>query len=498
MNLSKIKNSFLEFNWSYILITVIFFYHFCTLAISPFPWYDEIWYCGITNSFLENGRFFGTSAPLFNNGAEILTYGPVYFVLTSVVIKIFGWGAFQFRIVSFLFGIGVLFVSYLILNMFQKNKKALVFFLVIIASDYTLGQNIHSGRMDLVAIFFALLSFFFLLSETKKLFPLYAGLAAGLSVLTTPRVAFVFLGLLLIYFFRQNKSFKTKIYEIFIWGATIVMLYFCWSLFAHGGLEATYNYYNSSFDSSTNTGSIFQQFIGFRFGFSRFHYHLYLLLLLLPLYYFFFLKKNIPTIFWISIIVVVIFELVVVDTGMYSIYIIPFFYLAIFSVIFTERTKPFINNTIFVALLAFNLFIFAFKSVSIIADYPLRQSDYVDNLVRELIPQNSKVVANDMYFYAIKKNNSLFQTIEYGATGKQRFDYHKDDWKFDYLIINKSFLEERNALCNYYIDSANLEFVREIDYNFQRKSLTLYFSELFFDGKVTYSYNGVIYKRKKE
>lgn len=58
------------------------------MSFSPIAWFDEVYFASTTHSFM-NGN--GLSLEL-DHCEPVLMYGPIYFLLTSSVMKLFGFG----------------------------------------------------------------------------------------------------------------------------------------------------------------------------------------------------------------------------------------------------------------------------------------------------------------------------------------------------------------------------------------------------------------------
>ncbi len=184
--------------WHWFLFVLVLALGFATLNISPLPWYDEVDFASITHSYAQNKSFTCSANDLYFpvKGTEVLYYGPVYFVLTGIITKLFGFGIFQFRVLNFVSGIVCV---YLFIKLFERlsgkqctpvNKLIIALLMV---SDYTYMQDMHSGRMDLLALMLVLIGLLLADSSSRRIWLNFSlsGFFIAAALLTTPRVYFV-------------------------------------------------------------------------------------------------------------------------------------------------------------------------------------------------------------------------------------------------------------------------------------------------------------------
>lgn len=419
-----------------LFLMAYFIYNALTLSYSPLPWYDEVWYAGITKSWLENGTFHGTVCPYFYQYKEVLTYGPLYFITTGLSIKLLGWGIFQFRVVNLFFGIGVLFMSYIITRKYVKKQAIIYFLLILTATDPLFMQNIHSGRMDSCALFFALVTYVFLLKDDKKLIHFFlAGITTAITILFTPRSSILFVSLLIFLIYHLFRNFRFYFKGLIIWGITILTLYIGWIFWGFGGFDYFLDFYLKN--NSTFVGG----FIGFAPNIRTYQLPLIIFAGLFLISTLLIKKaKEIPAILYLIIFNILLFYAIVTDTGMYSIYVIPFFYIGIaLSIELITKIPAKIKLIVPVILLIINFSIAATKLIIVVYDYSLRDYKYVDEIVAKTIPPDSKVIASDRYFYSVTKNKCHFETIDYDLYRYKIINYHITKKEAEYLIFKKNY-----------------------------------------------------------
>lgn len=479
--------------WSFIGLIIII--NLLLLSYSPLPWFDEIYFTGITNSLLTNGTFHLSAFPLYDTG-EILTYGPVYFFLTGLSVKLFGWGVFQFRIVNFLFALGCIFLSWRILRLYYKEKFTGILFILLYITDPMFTTNSHSGRMDSVALFFILVVIYYLYENHSLRNYLATAIAASLALLTTPRSAFFLVPVLLLHFvpllFKLKKSQNWL--KIFIFGGFTITLYAAWIFTKFGGFEQFFDYYFQQPRSGLVNKNLFASFIRFSPYIIIFEYPLVITTTLL--FSALLIKKRfrLNTMTWILFLNIITFYSFILDTGQYSIFIIPCFYLLLFISVIKLGFPSKIRYSILFLILLFNIVLLTVKSYSVVADLQLRNYATVDNSVASVVPPGSKVIGNELYYYSVIKNDCEYQSIERGANLKQRIDYHYNDFDFDYLIINESYIKINRQVVDTYLKSGEFEIVSPVIQQDSDNSTTLKIAR-WLEMYVFYTYEGMIYKR---
>jgi len=135
-------------------------------------------------SFVNTGHF---SAPSFEGSYGLeksdIYHGRLYIASISPFFKLFGVGPFQARIGSFLTGLFVLFLTYLIAKKLFSNSVALKSIILLSISGLFIICA-HRARQEMLLVLFILLSFYLFLTSVEKksiLLFFFAGLIAGLS-----------------------------------------------------------------------------------------------------------------------------------------------------------------------------------------------------------------------------------------------------------------------------------------------------------------------------
>ena len=142
------------------------------------PWvrnWDEAWYAEIIKQMAVGGK--GWLMPWWN-GQYYFDHPPVYFWLSGLVVKLFGLGEWQVRIVSVLAGIGVVGLTYVLGKKLFNRRVGITASLVLI-SLAQVGVRLSHGNLDALMIGWFLLTFYLWLKGRQWL----AGLSLGLGFL---------------------------------------------------------------------------------------------------------------------------------------------------------------------------------------------------------------------------------------------------------------------------------------------------------------------------
>ena len=392
-----------------------------TLSISPIVWYDEVFFASMTHSFAEGN---GLALEL-DNGSPFYIYGPVYFLFTYISTQIGGFSIFSFRIVNLLFSFGCVGVLWMIMKIKKNSSIAKYVVAALFMTDVLFISNGHSGRMEFVALFFVLLAYYY---WVKNLNLGYIGIAVSLSlaVMTTPRCVMIAFPLALYYFCKLVKDrnwLKTGVYV-----SIPILLYLIWIYASYGSIDTFIAYFTKSNDVSQNA-SLTERFIGGNFYVPKWNYPLLILFLLSMVIAVW--RKQLSKIS-LYILPIALFYILVYDTGLYSVYILPFFLLAIISVYTALSEKDrWIKKTFHVAIsicLLINLSIFSYKSVALLATAKSRDYSLVESWLNKRIPENSRVVGSCEYYYACIRHSCSFK--------KLFRDYTDDEYVFTDLIEN--------------------------------------------------------------
>jgi hypothetical protein len=400
-----------------IVIFLWVLFNLFTLIISPIPWNDEIYFADLSLSLSQNKGFVNTILPM-ENPPFVYIYGPIYFFIQAALIKLFGLNIFLFRLVNFISSVGILWI----LNRYFKVNKLLIF---LLATSPLFIQNAHSGRMDLLATFFALMGYVpfggnIRVTLTK------IGIASFfflLAFLTSPRVAFLFPGLYVLLLADFKLNFKYLCLAL-IPVVTVILGLISWSLFTTGNL---FGAYLPIFQSNIAQSSDLHIGVSFNRG------HIDdLISIFLVFFGIVFYIKNRNLLILSMLINFTFFSIFVKEIGPYGAMVIPFLVIGLTQINFKNK---FFRYSIISTTAIFSI-IFLGKGVFLVASLPVRNYTLVDNFIKTRIPTGEKVIATNEYYYGLLKNNNLSMMAQFESNKSASYLLKESP---RYILINKQY-----------------------------------------------------------
>ena len=503
----KINLNFLT-NKIFLIIFLLGFvlYHLLTLSISPIVWQDETFFNSITLDFINNHTFNCSADPTIYNGMPHFYYGPVFFTLNGFILSLFGNNPFFARLLGLLSG----FIILLTIVYFYKHKlKGNYFFIILILAlflDPFFNASMHKGRNDTLALMFYFLSFLMIFKNQKGVFKISNSILSAiffsLTILTTSRMlifAIAFVVYFLILFIKETSHRKKIFVNVFIWGATVAILYSIWIFYAFGGY-IEYTEYYLLLKNLTPTLLFGDLFIPVE------EYPLIISFICLMLFVLF---KNWKILtkpdFWFLIVHLIVFYLLVGDVGPYSILVVPVYYL-IFVKFFNHINFVENKNRIFIFIISmlflFNLSVFLLKSVALSLNIKSRNYSEVNNFIKSNISAESKVVADEVYYYAVTNDKCKFQYI---ITPLLKYNlnehlntiekYRREVFDYEYLVISNRLEKRKPQLMNVY--EKNSKLIKIAEFKTQRSALLNFLNNFHIYDFSSEGYDGRIYKRIK-
>jgi hypothetical protein len=163
------------------------------LARAPIPWIDEVYLVSVANSIAHNSEGVERLSPRpeWVDGYEKV-YGPVFFQVESVFIRLFGLSPLTGRATAWAGAVLLAAAAAWIVRIVGASPEwtAIAFALLTLTPEFSLVAR--NARMDSIAVAFELLGLAFLLVATQErprawLNAVAAGVFWALAVLTTPR-----------------------------------------------------------------------------------------------------------------------------------------------------------------------------------------------------------------------------------------------------------------------------------------------------------------------
>ena len=410
-------------------------------------------------SYVNTGHF---SAPSFEGcyGLEKsdIYHGRLYMLAIAPYLKIFGNGVYQSRLDSFLTGLFVLLLTYLLAVKFFSKKVALNS-VVLLGLSGLFIITAHRARQEMLLTFFILLSLYLFLSAVDKKSALnfyFSGLLAGLSadIHLNGVILPIMLTALFIYEYRL-QFIKQKGFWLCMAGIATGLL---WWVITHILLDPKlfFEQWNGFVMKEIGTpgastgvnpfGIVLKELKRYTFWFWSTTGHrnmVELVLLVCGLAGFLFVPKteNMPlhkrgvTVMLICIASwIVMFTLIVSQKAPYYIFLfLPFVMILLAKGL--ENLKPLFSKTVFLLLVLFYLTQTAFISMK------YKDIDYTNygRNVRQIIPVGSRVLADTALWFALSEDNfySELTYSYYWRITKNSLDSYLKEKNIEYIAFGK-------------------------------------------------------------
>jgi len=177
------------------------------------PW-DEAWYASITQDLVNNNNFLDLSY----NDKPFWDHPPLGFYFMYIAVKVFGNNEFAMRLPSVIFACLSIVLVYLFNKKTINIGAGLQSALILFSTRWFLLRS-RTGNLDMLLIFFQLLTFYCLyFSKTKKQIYI-TWFIFGLTMLTKSSFSIVLLPLLLaksIILLKNNNWIKKDIFTIVV------------------------------------------------------------------------------------------------------------------------------------------------------------------------------------------------------------------------------------------------------------------------------------------
>ncbi len=407
------------------------------------PWFDEVFYADVSLDFLNNGTFFcRVDAP--RTTLEVLIYGPVYFVMSAFSFHCFGVGMWQFRWIGLLSA----FVIFAILvKKLSKGTSALYafLFLILIATDRVVNFNMHSGRMDMLAMFFLLISVLLFSHKEQSNFSykdVLSGLFLALAALTTIRILFFLPFVIFLPFLQPDRRVRMR---LFIRLTTVVVVliiaYINWIYYAYGSVKGMIEYMNKMSASLVN-----QHFSGFPGNifdklFRKWYEAPKFLAFYISVIYLFRKGKFAGDIVLSFFVLLTMgFILLVDEVGPYRAMVFPFVYFVILYAVFQfqssieNKRKKYLFYAIYLFIVVVNIIFISARYAVIWGSWRATSSVQLDQIIKNTIEPKSKVWGDFKYYYACKKINCEYVSNNTLTPVAEKFI--KKQFRPQYLIVS--------------------------------------------------------------
>lgn len=218
----------------------------------PMVWPDEAIFVDTAITKNTTGRLateiFGIAVPTLSQRAY--WYPPLYFHLLSFWIRAFGANIVSVRTLSFLVSLASLGIFFLLVEKLYHRIYLSALSTLILSLDTTFGQAARVARMDILTLFFIILTLlFYSFARTKNhvLWYIATGVSAALSVVTHPLglIAPCVVGFLLLF---QNVPTVKKMQRITAFVIPIVLGSLAWGYTMRDDFALFFTQYRLQFE----------------------------------------------------------------------------------------------------------------------------------------------------------------------------------------------------------------------------------------------------------
>lgn len=424
-----------------------------SLNYSPLPWFDEVYFASISRSVATKGKMFLDIYPgIFNN--EITTYGPVYFWLQGLIIKASGLNMFTFRLLNFISGLLCLVLLFKLVAKWQPRYAW--FFTALLLLDPIYVQNLHSGRMDLLVVVFALAALLFVLNTSLKyslINPFLVGLLMALAYLTSPRAVFMIAPMLLLILIRKGLK------DFLLASICFIVPVAFYITFYYGNIASYWNEFTNNKTLVAHIGPRHIQKIVFRYWH---HALVYAGVLAALIWYMTNWKKVRDWSLLFLLTTITLFHLLVVERGPYTAMIAPFYVLCLAALLRHLEHSILKNGVKALCLVTFIVFMsyFTTKQLLIINQLDLRNPKTPIQQLQKMNLQGQKVIASFEYFYAIEKVGAKFIGYEIPVSTRGRINYHLELTGARFMLLSQKDLSAHQF--KYYMQQGRVEKVQDL------------------------------------
>ena len=134
------------------ILCLAFLANLWTILVFP-SWFDEAFFANISfNLYRGMGRTLDLIPDYF--AGSVNTYGPLYFDLQSILIRINGLHPWIFRLPNLASGYLAIAILYCVLRLHNVNKSMALLFGLACSLDVSVNRVLVSGRMDFLSVLF--------------------------------------------------------------------------------------------------------------------------------------------------------------------------------------------------------------------------------------------------------------------------------------------------------------------------------------------------------
>lgn len=211
---------------------------FTRIDAYPLRNWDEAWYGQIIKNMASGNYHF--LMPFFN-GRYYFDHSPLYFWLSVPIVKVFGAGEWQIRLVSAISSVFATLLVFLIGKKMRGEKLGLISALVFLTFGQVVIRFSH-GNLDALLVCLFLASFYFYLkSETSTsstrflVFTILCGITIGLGILVKSWGIGLFpIALIFVYSIIKNRSLPKNLHIILASAFISFAWWYAWGILTFG------------------------------------------------------------------------------------------------------------------------------------------------------------------------------------------------------------------------------------------------------------------------
>ncbi len=397
--------------WSFLLAAVYIIFSILTVSVYQLPWFDDVYYADVAWSFLTQGEFSALiDRPRNTNG---FFHVPLFMVLQAGMFKLFGLGVWQVRLLPLLAGLIVFMILSRLVFRVTRSEKYTTLFMLLFISDRAINFSLHSGRMDMLALLFVLLSIL-LFERTLKwqgrwlatVGVIFAGLLLSAGFLTALRMAVATVPCVFLLFLYKPECRSTFYCSLTIYGAFAVLPVMAWLWYAYGGVIGAYTT-TSNLDGFSGHFGFLSSIMGNIF---RRIYEIPKMLMFYGVIIYLFYKRceivRQNFFFCMYALITLGFILFVIERGPYRAIFFPFVYFslifAIYSVTNSKMKK--LGQVALAGVLALNIFLSMPRMVYLWMNWSVIQPGKVAEQLYRKIPSGAHVITDYRFYFMLREH----------------------------------------------------------------------------------------------
>ncbi len=429
--------------------------HCYTLNLFPLPWFDEVHFAGISKSLAEEGNLKSHFLSFTKGNENSLSYGPVFFAIQSLFIKLFGFNIYATRLPTLLFGFANVVLVYVLGSKITKSKFTASLIATCFSLDLFYSTVLHEGRMETLIVTLFLAALLVINSVYLKDYVKVSltSLLCVISFSTSPR-SFILIIPLVAYLMYHTPKHHLNMLGLFT--SIFIVTYSLWVFLAFDSISHWIYHYIGVIKG--NKTAAHGYLIG-NFYIPVSQYPLIFTTLFLTGVNRKAIKKSVVFLMFASLLM---FYTLVHDWGNYSSLVIPLYYLLLIFLLF--KTPERMKRVLFIApLLTFNIFYFSLRMGSSILEKESRSQALISVELADLIPPNSQVIGDDMMIYVAERNQWDFQVCTHYKDLETRESNLRTKFKYQFLLVSQQ-IQEKTLEVDYFIEKGDLKLIKQIEY----------------------------------